>query len=112
MSPLPKGLRVSLWVLAAVALLVGGLEVSDRVLPHEFAFGTEDLEARTQYEKIVAAHGYTYRYDKNVHGETLVVIDRITPGEYKKIDCAFFAWNAKRERSRGTIVYDRADCAL
>jgi hypothetical protein len=107
-----KSWRIVFWVTGSAALVVGSLIVTDPFIPSDVAFGTEDLAARRQYEQIVASHGFSYRYDKNVHGETLVVIDGITPREYHPIDCEFYTWSSNRDRARGIIVLGREDCAL
>ncbi len=100
------------WAFALLLVVVGGLWLSEPFIPTKFMFRTEDLEARAKYESIVTARGYSFSHGKNVHGETLVVIDGITPREYKKVACEFFEWSAKRDRSKGVVVYDRQECAL
>jgi len=100
------------WGLGALLLVALALIVADPYIPTSVAFGTEDLVARSQYEQIVAAHGYDFRFDKNVRGETYVVIDRITPDAYRHIECEYSAWDAKRQRARGVTVLDEDACAF
>ena len=113
MSPISRkwGLIVAV-VLVGGAVLVAGSVLVDPFIPSDMSFHTEDLDARAEFEKIVAAHGYSFHYAKNVHGETLVVVEGITAREYLPIDCAFFAWEATKLRYSGVVVYDRPECAL
>jgi hypothetical protein len=100
------------WGLGALLLVTLALIVADSYIPTTVAFGTEDLIARSHYEQIVAAHGYDFRYDKNVRGETYVVIDRITPNAYRRIECEYSAWDAQRQRAQGVTVLDEVACAF
>jgi hypothetical protein len=100
------------WGLGALALAAIALVLADPYIPTSVAFGTEDLEARRHYEDIVAAHGYAYRHDRNVRGEIYVVIDRISPKEYRRIKCEYSSWDAKRQQAQGVTVLDEDQCAF
>lgn len=105
-------LRTLVWILGALAAVVAALFATEPFVPTTMVFGSEDLEARERFEQIVAKHGYSFHYEQNALGETEVAVESITPRSFKRIDCEFFAWDAKRLRERGVIVYDRKDCVL
>jgi hypothetical protein len=98
-------------VLAGILVLSTVLVLAEPYLPRTIMFETEDPVARTQYQHIVTRHGFGFRHEKSAAGETRVVIEGITPLEYRKIDCEFSAWSASRRRAEGVVVKDRTDCA-
>jgi hypothetical protein len=102
--------RVAL-VFAGIIVLVTVLVLAEPYVPTTIRFATEDLAARAQYQHIVTRHGFGFRHEKSVGGETVVVIEGITPLEYRKIDCEFSAWSTARRRAAGAVVQERTDCA-
>ena len=105
-------LKIAAAVVASGAVLALAAWWAEPLIPVDVSFQTEDADARAQYEKIVISRGFTFHHDKNVSGETVVVVEGVTPREYLPIDCAFFAWDTARARSRGVVVYDRPECVL
>ena len=82
-------LKISLAISIIVIIGIVGLFLLEPYIPTEIAFVAEDLESK-KFEEIVRSHGYEFRYEKNIHNETYVVIDRITQREYRKINCEYF----------------------
>jgi hypothetical protein len=107
-----RNLKILLSVIAIIIVGIMGLLLTNPYIPTTIAFGTEDLEARNKFEEIARSHGYDFRYEKNINNETYVVIDSITPREYRKIDCEYFRWSSNKSRKQGVIVYDREECSL
>jgi hypothetical protein len=71
-------------VLVIIIVVIIGLLLANPYIPTILAFIAEDLEARNKFDGIVRSHGYDLRYEQNIHNEIYVIIDTITPHEYRK----------------------------
>jgi hypothetical protein len=105
-------LKILLSVIAIIIAGIIGLFLANPYIPTTVVFETENLEARNKFEEIVRSHGYNFRYEKNIHNKAYVVIDSITPREFRKIDCEYFKWSSNKSRKQGVIVYGRKECPL
>src|ERR1700752_5085416 len=100
--------RRSIWGLGAVGLAVVTLVVSKPYVPRTIPFFSPDTASVEHYEKIVAAHGYSFRQESS-HGGTYVLIDRISLKEYERIESDYVSWETERQRAEGRPPVDRID---
>jgi hypothetical protein len=108
---LNKYVRRGAWIAVILGAAVLTVIATEPFVPTTFGFRADDPVRQAQYERIVKAHGYSLRYEDNVRGEAMAMIDDITPRDYRVIECEYFRWSAQRDRAAGIIVYDRDDCA-
>jgi hypothetical protein len=89
-----------------------GFVIAESYFPHEVGFQSDEPEVQKKIEEIVSIHGFNFRHDINVRGETMVIIEDITSNEHQKLMCEFYKWSDDRYRKKGVTVYEREDCAL